>query len=359
MILIININFFDNSFSQTYEINPDSLKTVKDTTETFNLPRFYTNSNLLVGTEIIDPFEPAEFFTRATQLWKTDVRLGMAFNFTKDIEGFIAVRDNDSPRTNTIHLYDAGAKICHDWGTLIFGQRRIQSGNLGYYLNQEFGRPYWNRGLIYDFTMRGVITSINFNQSQLEMFLGTEISSSFLGGIGYGIEILPGWKTKGSAVYIARDPLYSAFGVQFGIESEEFNEYFYGYQVIALKVFDQEPASFQEVTLFAEGRFRPDEFWDLGVAGLFRRLMNIGPNRDELRLSFDINHKISKTVAPLFQTEIFKLADFSEFQFGIGAYLNYIEGLLITPRIRYIFTEFGPDIAYFGLETKIIFGEWE
>lgn len=340
-------------------MNADSTEIVSDTTEEFNTPRFYTDSNLLVGAEITDPFDPANFFTRATQLWKTDVRLGMSFAFTDDVIGFLAIRDNDSPETNNINLYEAGAKIYHEWGTLIFGQRRMQAGNLGYYLNDAFGRPYWNRGLIYDFTMRGVIASINLNQSELEIFLGTEISSSFIGGMGYGIEILPGWKTKSSALYIARDTKYSAFGVQLGIESEEFYEYFYGYQVIAIKIFDQEPVSFQELNLFAEGRFRPNNLWDFGVAGLFRRLMNIGPNRDELRLSFDVNYKISEKAAPLLQIETFNLADFTEWQIGTGVYLNYYEGLLIIPRIRYIFTEFGPDIAYFGLETKIIFGQWE
>jgi hypothetical protein len=344
---------------QTFKDTPDSTFGSSDTTPEISNPKFYTNSNLLVGAEIIDPFNPTEFFSRATQLWKTDIRIGMSFAFTKDIVSFIAIRDNDSPGTNDINLYEAGVKINHDWGMLLFGQKRIQAGNLSYYLNDAFDRSFWDRGLIYDFIIRGMVTKINFSCSEIEIFLGSEVSASFIGGTGYGIEIIPGWKAKASALYIARDPEYSAFGWQLGVESEESYKHFYGYQVIAYKIFDQEPKPFQELTLFAEGRLKPDNHWELGLAGLFKRLLDIGFNRDELRGSFDVKYKISENVSPALQTEVFELTNFTEIHVGASVYFQYFTSLRIAPRVRYIFTEFGPDIAFFGLETKIVFGEWE
>lgn len=344
---------------QTIDETLDRTLSASDTTSEVGRPKFYTNSNLLVGAEILDPFDPSKFFSRATQLWKTDIRIGMSYPFTNEITSFIAVRDNDSPTTNDIHLYEAGVKINHDWGTLLFGQRRIQAGNHSYYLNDAFDRSFWDRGLIYDFIIRGVVTTLEFDNNQLEVFLGSEESASFIGGTGYGIEIIPGWKNKLSALYIARDPEYSAFGWQFGVESEESFKHFYGYQVAAYKIFDQEPKPFRELTLFAEGRVRPNNHWELGIAGLFKRLMDIDFNRDELRGSFDIQYKISDNVSPVLQTEVFELTNFTEIQVGTSVYLQYFNGLRIAPRIRYIFTEFGPDIVFFGLETKIIFGKWE
>lgn len=357
-LIIIFLCYLD-IVAQTSDISIDSTLSSSDTTSEISNPKFYTNSNLLVGAEIIDPFNPTEFFSRATQLWKTDIRIGMSFAFTKDIVSFIAIRDNDSPGTNDINLYEAGVKINHDWGMLLFGQKRIQAGNLSYYLNDAFDRSFWDRGLIYDFIIRGMVTKINFSSSEIEIFLGSEVSASFIGGTGYGIEIIPGWKSKASALYIARDPEYSAFGWQFGVESEESYKHFYGYQVVAYKIFDQEPKPFQELTLFAEGRLKPDNNWELGLAGLFKRLLDIGFNRDELRGSFEVKYKISENVSPALQTEVFELASFTEIHVGASVYFQYFTGLRIAPRIRYIFTEFGPDIAFFGLETKIIFGEWE
>lgn len=358
-IVIIIFFYCGCTGGQTPEETSDTTINSSNSSLEVSNPRFYTNSNLLVGAEIIDPFEPDNFFSRATQLWKTDFRIGMSFALTNDITSFAAIRDNDSPTTNNIHLYEAGVKINHDWGTLLFGQRRIQAGNLSYYLNDAFDRTFWDRGLIYDFIIRGLITTIDFNKKKLEVFLGSEVSASFIGGTGFGLEIIPGWETKLSALYIARDPEYSAFGWQFGVESEETYKHFYGYQVVAYKIFDQEPKPFQELTLFAEGRFKPDSHWELGLAGLFKRLLEIEINRDELRVSFDVHYIISENVSPVLQTELFELANFTEIHIGTSVYLQYFKGLRIAPRIRYIFTEFGPDIAFFGLETKIVFGEWE
>lgn len=357
--LIFLFCYHQSTFGQTFEKTPDSVFSSSDSTFEISNPKFYTNSNLLVGAEIIDPFNPTDFFSRATQLWKTDIRVGMSFAFTRDIISFIAIRDNDSPGTNDINLYEAGLKNNHDWGMLLFGQKRIQAGNQSYYLNDAFDRSFWDRGLIYDFIIRGLVTTIDFSNNELEIFLGSEVSASFIGGTGYGIEIIRGWKSKASAIYIARDPEYSAFGWQFGIESEESYKHFYGYQVVAYKIFDQEPKPFRELTLFAEGRFRPDDHWELGIAGLFKRLFDIEFNRDELRGSFDIQYKISGNVSPVLQTEVFELTNFTEVHAGISVYLQYFKGFRIAPRIRYIFTEFGPDIAFAGLETRIIFGKWE
>lgn len=359
LVLINIINFSNTLLCQTSEIDSDSTTCFSDTTEIISPPRFYTYSNLLVGAEIVDPLQPAEFFTRATQLWKTDVRLGMAWTIAHSITTFISIRDNDSPRTNDIHLYEAGIKIPQNWGLFWFGQRRLQAGNQSFYLNEAFDRPFWDRGLIYDIIMRGVGAVMDFDKSQFELFMGSESSASFVGGAKYSIEILTGWNTKTSALYIARDPIYSAFGVQLGIEMEESYKHFYGYEVFGYKIFSQEPTSFRELTILAEGRFRPDLTWDLGTAAFFRRLMDLGFNRDELRLSVDANYKITEHFIPGVKVELFKLIDYTELQFGALVILKYYRGIQIVPRIRYIVTEFGPDIAFFGIEGIIILGEWE
>ncbi len=188
----------------------------------FSSPVFYTNSNFLVGAEITDPQHPSGFFTRATQLWKTDIRLGLSFSLYEDIKTFFAIRDQDSPETNDIKLYEAGVNINHGWGVLMFGQKRIQSGNKSFYLNNAFDRSFWDRGLIYDFLFRGVDAEINItNKSSFEIFLGSDLTASFVGGAGYSIELLQGWKTKISGLYVARDPQYNGFGWQTGIESKE------------------------------------------------------------------------------------------------------------------------------------------
>lgn len=331
----------------------------QDSTPTFEPPRLYINSNLLVGTEIIDPLQPKKFFTRATQLWKTDIRIGLIQPIGKSIDAFLSIRDNDSPHTNEIRLYEAGVKIRNDLGMFWFGQRRFQAGSKSYYLNDAFDRSFWDQGLIYDFQMRGFGISANIGKSQAEIFMGAETAASFIGGVNYGLQILPWWKTKASALYIARDPKYSAFGGEFGIELEESPKHFFGYQVIAYKVFDQEPSPFRELTMFGEVRYISDSGFDFGVAGLLRRLMDIGPNQDELRGSFDIKYRISKHVMPGIQAELFDIANFREIHVGVMAALQYFDAVRIIPRVRYVITEFGPNIGYFGIEGRILWGEWE
>ena len=98
---------------------------------------------------------------------------------------------------------------------------------------------------------------------------------------------------------------------------------------------------------------------EFGAASLFRRLKDFGPNRDEFRSSIDMSYEINELVSPGIQAEVFELADYKETHLGVFVYLNYLEGIRIVPRIRYIFTEIGPDILFFGLEGKIVFGKWE
>ncbi len=353
--IFINTLICQNNNSNSFEDNIDSSKTLSAYS-----PVFYTNSNFLVGAEITDPQHPSGFFTRATQLWKTDIRLGMSFSLIEDIKTFFAIRDQDSPETNDIKLYEAGVKINHGWGTLLFGQKRIQSGNQSFYLNNAFDRAFWDRGLIYDFLFRGADAEINFlNNSQAEIFLGSDLTASFVGGANYSIQLMQGWKTKISGLYVARDPEYNGFGWQTGIESKQSFKNFFGYQVISYNILDQEPKPFRELTLFAEGRLKTFDRLEIGAAGLFRRLMDLGPNRDEFRGSIDASYKITDIVSPGLQVEVFELADYTETHLGVFVYLNYFEGIRVVPRLRYIFTEIGPDILFLGLEGKIVFGKWE
>ena len=352
--------FLIPAFCQTSRIK--FFNNTTDSNKTLSLPSpvFYTNSDFLVGAEITDPAHPSGFFTRATQLWKTDIRIGAAFSLNDDIKTFFAIRDQDSPETNDLKLYEAGVKINHGWGTIMFGQKRIQSGNQSFYLNNAFDRSFWDRGLIYDFLFRGVDAGINLmDKNELEIFLGSDLTASFVGGINYNIEPLRGWRTRISGLYVARDPQYNGFGWQTGIESKETFENFFGYQVISYNILDQDPKPIKELTLFAEGRLKTFGRLEFGAASLFRRLMDFGPNRDEFRSSIDMSYEINELVSPGIQAEVFELADYKETHLGVFVYLNYLEGIRIVPRIRYIFTEIGPDILFFGLEGKIVFGKWE
>lgn len=359
LIIYIAVSF-ENMFCQDYTTENDSTTILNDTKDQSAGPIFYTNSNLLVGAEIIDPLQPDKFFSRTTQLWKTDIQIGMFYPITPDIITFFSIRDNDSPTTNNVGIYEAGVKVNHDWGKILFGQKRFQSGNKSFYLNDAFDRSFWNIGLIYDFIMRGITSTFNVTKnSEVELFLGSELSASFIGGLNYGIELFHGWDVKTSALYIARDPKYSAFGFQYGIESQESFKNFFSYQVISYKVFDQEPNPFRELTIFAEGRYIYEYDWSFGIAGLFTRLSDLGPDRDEFRYSLDIRYKLTTTVDFGVQTELFDVDDFTEIHLGTALYLNYFDGVRIVPRIRYILTEFGDDILFIGLEGKIIIGELE
>ena len=351
----LNFSLCQNNYANLSDDNIDSSKALS-----FSSPVFYTNSNFLIGAEITDPQHPSGFFTRTTQLWKTDIRLGMSFSLNEDIKTFFAIRDQDSPETNDVKLYEAGVKINHSWGVLIFGQKRIQSGEKSFYLNNAFDRFFWNRGLIYDLLFRGVGAEINFlDNSKAEIFLGSDLTASFVGGAGYNIELMQGWKTKISGVYVARDPQYNGFGWQTGIESKQSFKNFFGYQVISYNILDQDPKPIKELTLFVEGRLKTFERLEFGAAGLFRRLMDLGPNRDEFRGSIDASYSITDIVSPGIQAEVFELADYTETHLGVFVYLNYFDGIRVVPRIRYIFTEIGPDILFVGLEGKIVFGNWE
>ncbi len=183
-----------------------------DSTDSEGSPRIYTYSHLLLGTEVIDPVSPSDFFQRTTRLWKTDIRIGMAQSFRGGIVAFFALRDNDSPRTNDVHLYEAGLKVLRNWGYLWFGQRRFQAGADSYYLNESFDRVFWDQGLIYDFRMRGIGLLARMGKSEGELFLGSDIAASFVGGAGYRLRGPSGWNARISGLYVARDPRFSAFG---------------------------------------------------------------------------------------------------------------------------------------------------
>jgi len=337
---------------------PDILLS-KDTTEALDAPIFYTDSHLLVGAEIIDPFHPKESLVTATRLWKTDIRVGISQVFKWGIVSFLSIRDNDSPQTNNINLYEAGIKIDHDWGLLWFGQRRIRAGNNSYYLNDAFDRTFWDKGLIYDFLMRGIGTIVNFGKGEAELFLGSDQSSYFIGGGKYSVQPFIGFNVRASALYIARDQQYSAFGSEFGLEFEESFKQFFGYQIIGYKELEQDPSPLKELTIFAEGRYLPEGKWNFGAAYFFKRLKDLWHNQDELRMNLDVRYKASEFFTPVLQVELFRNAGFTEIHLGFSAYLQYFKSIRIVPRIRYIITEFGPDIGFIGLEGNFSFGKKE
>ncbi len=329
-----------------------------DTTQIIKSPTFFTNSNLFLGAEILNPLKPKDFFTRATRLWRTDIRLGISQGIGDDITTIFSIRADDSPQTNSIKLYETFIKINHRWGALFFGQRRVQTGNNSYYLNNAFDRTFWDKGLIYNFLMRGIESMLSFSNSKLNLFIGSELSAGFIGGGKYFIQPFNWLTAQTSVLYIARDPQYAAFGTQFGLELKESTEKFEAYEVIGYKVFDQEPTPIKELTLFTEGCYQLFSNLNLGCAVLFRRLI-IKPYQDELRTSIDFQFKVSNNFTSTFQTEVFNIADFSEVHLGIAGTFQYYNIVKITPRIRYIITEFGPNIGFIGIEGQIVFGNGE
>jgi hypothetical protein len=340
-----------------YQLPIDSTRT-SDSSTILHQPVFYSNSNLLFGAEIIDPLHPKDFFTRVTRLWKTDIRLGISQAIGNYITSFFSIRDEDSPETNSLKMYEAYVKINHGWGNLYFGQRRVQAGNKSYYLNNAFDRTFWDKGLVYDFLIRGIESSLYFEKSELNIFLGSDFSSGLIGGAKYLVQPLDGFSVQGSALYIARDPQYAAFGCQLGIEIQESFEQFKGYQGISYKTFDQEPSPIKEITFFSEGRYLPKNKWELGAALLYKKMTSI-LDKEELRTSFDVNYKVNEFFIPGLQAEFFNIANFYEIHLGVFAYLQYTNYVRIVPRIRYIITELGPNIGFLGIEGQIVFGKSE
>ncbi len=352
----VNNNFYYNNSYYNTNINLANDTTNEDSTELIGSPQFYSDSHLLFGTEIIDPFSPNDFLSRTTRLWKTDIRLGISQKFKNNITAFFSIRDNDSPQTNNIDIYEAGMKKNNDWGTFWFAQKRIQSGNKSYYFNDAFDRKFWDQGLIYDFIMRGIGSTINLGKNQLELFIGSDLSSSFIGGGNYLVNFSSDFNMRTSAIYVARDPQYSAFGGQFGLELQESTKHFFGYQLVSYKTFDQDPSPLEELTLFAEGRYLPNDKWNFGTAIFLKRLSVSNINGDEWRINFDFSYKLSNYFSPGLQLEYFEIYNYNEIHLGLFANVHYGKSFRIVPRIRYIITEFGPNIGFVGIEGHIIFG---
>ncbi|GAB6281828.1 MAG: hypothetical protein STSR0008_05700 [Ignavibacterium sp.] len=353
---VSNNFYYDNSYYSDH-LNLTNDTTNEDSSELIGSPQFYSDSHLLFGTEIIDPFSPNDFLSRTTRLWKTDIRLGISQKFKNNITAFFSIRDNDSPQTNNIKIYEAGMNKYNDWGTFWFGQQRIQAGNNSYYLNDAFDRKYWDQGLVYDFLMRGIGSTFYLNKSEIKLFMGSDLSSSFIGGGNYSLKLSHNLSISASAIYVARDPQYSAFGGQFGIEIQESFQHFFGYQLFSYKKFDQDPEPIDELTYLVEGRILPDDLWNFGTAIFFRRLSISNFNNDEWRINFDLNYKLSKYLSPGLQCEYFEIYNFNEIHLGIFANVRYGKSFRIVPRFRYIITEFGPDYLFVGVEGHILFGK--
>jgi hypothetical protein len=334
-------------------------KILYDTSITVGYPKFYVDTHLLLGAEILDPFHPKESLVTVTRLWNTDIRLGISQEFKNNIVAFVSVRVDDSPQTNNFNLYEAGIKKKHDWGTLWFGQKRMQSGNESFYLNDAFDRSFWDQGLIFDYLMRGIGTVIDFGIGETEVFIGSDPSSYFIGGGKYSLRPFSGFNAEASGLYIARDREFSAFGTELGLEFKESYKHFFGYQVIGYKKFDQEPSPLRMLTIFAEARYMPDDKWNFGAAYYFRRLKDLWHVQDELRMSADLRYKVGDYFTPVLQTELFRSAGFTEIHLGFAAYLQFFKSFGIIPRVRYIITQFGPKIGFIAVEGKFYFGRKE
>jgi hypothetical protein len=246
-------------------------------------------------------------------------------------------------------------EIKHRWGGLSVGQQRIQAGSNSFYLNSAFDRGFWDRGLIFDFIFRGIISNINIGKDEIDLFMGSDQSSSMIGGGRYIFNGITGLKLSTSALYIARDPQYSAFGYQLGLEVEENYGRFWGYQVVAYKIFDQEPSAFEEMTLFSEERFDINDEWTIGTAGYYKRLFDLIYKGEEVRLSIDAGYRTSDLLKYGLQTEYFKITGYKELHLGFFLELKYFKGIKIIPRLRYIINDLGPNAGFIGVESVIIF----
>ena len=207
--------------------------------------------------------------------------------------------------------------------------------------------------------MRGIGTTVTLGIGETELFLGADQSSYFVGGGKYSIKPFKGFNAQSSGLYIARDKNYSAFGTELGLEFEESYKHFFGYQVIGYKKLEQDPSPLRVLTIFVEGRYLPEGKWNFGAAYFFKRVKDLWHKQDELRMSFDIRYKAGEYFIPVFQTELFRNAGFTEIHLGFSAYIHYFKSLRIVPRLRYIITEFDPNIGFIGLEGNFNFGEKE
>lgn len=354
----------DSSLKDSLILHPKSLASRSDSLRTENKslvyePKFYTNSHLLFGAELIEPFEPQVFLSRVTRIWKTDVRLGLSQTITNRASAFFSLRSNDSPHTNNINLYEAGVNFKHNWGLLYFGQKRFSSGNNSWYLNESFDRSFWDQGLIYDFLIRSVGSVFDLGVSSVEFYIGADQSATAIVGANYFFDNLSGIKLKASALYVARDPVYAAFGSQFGVEISETNKNVSGYQVIGFKLFAQEPFPVHILTVFNEVRFHPVGKWEFGVAAFIKSIWIVSMVQDDFRSYISITYKSSVKFKPRLSLEYNKIQKFDEVHLTFSAPLNYSNDVKVVPLARYIFTKFGKGSLFLGVEGQICFGKWE
>lgn len=354
-----------NHAQKKNEISIDSLTMLREISQidavkdsnhnTQNTLSYFLDSHLFWGIEMLEPYQPRDRIITATRLWKTDLRFGLEYNYSNSISSFISVRDMDSPRTDNMNLYEAGVRIKKDWGTLWIGQSRIQIGNESHYLNAAFDRSFWDRGLIADFLIRGAGTKINYGKSDLELIIGTDKYSYAIGIASYSLKIIEEVRGRILGAYIARDENYSGYGYYTGVEFKESTKNFFGYQVIAYKELDQEPSPVKEITYFLEGRYTLNNRWKIGAAYLNKKTIDNFFTMDEIRTCADIYYTCSDFISSSLTVELFQSNYFKEVQIGFSPHIQFDKSVLITPRIRYIITETGPDIGQFGIDCHFKF----
>lgn len=354
LVIFLTLNLladFNLCTAQYFSFHPNRADSLH-----FKPPQIFAEAHLLFGGEVSDLFNNEKTVITGTPLWKTDIRFGVFQEVVEGITSFISIRDHDYPQTNQFTLYEAGVKASHSWGYMLYGQTRLQAGDHSLYLNNAFDRQFWDRALIYDYLFRGARSSIRTTNTETELFFGTGQTSFFLWGGKWSLFLMDGLTTRLSGIYVARDNQYAAFGPAAGIEIEEKVGSFYGYQVIGYKNMFQEPSRIKELTAFAEGRFL-GKSWELGLAGLFRRMEDKFRTLDEIRLSSDAVVHVNTLFSPGFQVEYFEKLEFSEVQYGIFIELNYGNEIRIVPRFRYTLPETGSDIGFLGLECHFTLGE--
>lgn len=105
-----------------------SFQSSQSDTNFISSPKIYAEAHLLFGGEVSNLFDQEKTVITGTPHWKTDVRLGFFQDVTEDISSFISIRDYDYPQTNSFTLYEAVVKADHSWGTMLYGQTRLQAG---------------------------------------------------------------------------------------------------------------------------------------------------------------------------------------------------------------------------------------